>query len=223
MAVTVPSSERALSRRYEALPAAAAPRGRTVLLDKDGTLLDDVAYNVAPERMRFAPGAAEAVQRLAAARFRIAVVSNQSAVARGFCSEADVARAGLHLAKMLAALGVPLAGFYFCPHHPEGAVARYRRRCGCRKPQPGLLRRAALDLGLDLRRTWFVGDILDDVEAGRRAGCRTILIDNGNETEWVRGRYREPDYKAADLAAAARLITAAADNDNEEAAGEEVA
>ncbi len=220
MALTPRAIQRMPTR--EPLPAAAAPRGRTVLLDKDGTLVENVPYNVDPARIRFAPGAERGVRLLAQNGYRIALVSNQPGVARGLFSEADVERVGAHLAARLESLGAELAGFYFCPHHPDGMLARYRRACGCRKPQPGLLRRAALDLGLDLKATWLVGDILDDVEAGRRAGCRTILIDNGNETEWVRGRYREPEHIAADLAAAARFIVTVAENDNRQAAGEEV-
>src|SRR5581483_11142184 len=106
--------------------------------------------------------------------------------------------------------GVPLAGFYYCPHHPQGQVNSYAVTCRCRKPAPGMLRRAAADLGIDLAESWMLGDILDDIEAGRRADCRTVLIDNGNETEWRRGRGRRPHYRAGDLAEAARLILNAA-------------
>src|SRR5205085_6378312 len=101
---------------------------------------------------------------------------------------------------------VPLARCYHCPHHPDGTVERYARACACRKPQPGLLLRAARDHDLDLARSWLVGDILDDVEAGRRAGCRTVLLDNGHETEWVLTPERLPHHIACDLAQAADLI-----------------
>ncbi len=85
----------------------------------------------------------------------------------------------------------------------------YAVACDCRKPAPGLLLRAAEELGLELAASWLVGDILDDVEAGRRAGCRTVLIDNGNETEWRDGHHRMPHLAAPDLAAAAERILAA--------------
>ena len=95
-----------------------------------------------------------------------------------------------------------------CPYK-AGTAAAYAVPCDCRKPAPGLLARAAREHGVALPRSWLVGDILDDVEAGRRAGCRTVLIDNGGETEWRRGPGREPDHVAPHMAAAARLILAA--------------
>jgi ribonucleoside-diphosphate reductase alpha chain len=98
---------------------------------------------------------------------------------------------------------VPLAGFYYCPHHPHGSVPAYAVTCDCRKPRPGLILRAAREQGVDPARSWLVGDILDDVEAGRAAGCRTVLLDNGHETEWVLSPARRPDGVAADLAEAA--------------------
>lgn len=104
-----------------------------------------------------------------------------------------------HLLAMCAAAGMPLAGFYYCPHAPIGVGQAEHAGCRCRKPRPGLLLDAADQHGIDLRRSWMVGDILDDVEAGRRAGCRTVLIDNGNETEWAVSRLRVPDYCAPDL------------------------
>lgn len=190
-----------------AVSTSTSPR-RAVFLDKDGTLIENVPDNVDVERIRFARGAERAVPRLAAAGFAIAVVSNQPGVARGLFDEAAVAAVGHAMTNRLAALGVGLAGFYYCPHHPAGAVERYRRVCECRKPAPGLLERAARELDIDLAASWLIGDILDDVEAGRRAGCRTILIDAGNETEWRMSSARLPHHVAADLDDAADLILA---------------
>ena len=180
-----------------------------VFLDKDGTLLEDVPYNVDPEQVRLAPGAAEGAEMLAAAGYPLVVISNQSGVARGFFAEAALAAVERRMRELLAELDVPLAGFFYCPHHPEGRVARYAIKCNCRKPAPGLLLSAAQDLQLNLARSWMIGDILDDVEAGKAAGCQTVLINNGNETEWVRSPQRQPDFTAPDLAAAAQLILSA--------------
>ncbi|SRR5579884_143417 len=177
-----------------------------VFLDKDGTLVEDVPYNVDPARIRLAPGAVEGLQLLHAAGYRLVVVSNQSGVARGYFSERALRRVARRLRELLAGAGIPLAGFYYCPHHPQGRVPRYARACICRKPAPGLIVRAAQALGLDLARSWLVGDILHDVEAGHRAGCRAILLDNGHETEWELTPRRVPDARARDLAEAARLI-----------------
>ncbi|MCA1725877.1 MAG: HAD-IIIA family hydrolase, partial [Thermomicrobia bacterium] len=108
---------------------------------------------------------------------------------------------------LLAAIGVPLAGFYYCPHHPDGVVPEYAVSCLCRKPSHGLIIRAGREHDIDRAASWFVGDILDDIEAGNRAGSRTLLIDNGGETLWEVGPDRIPDAIARDLAEAARVIT----------------
>lgn len=172
-----------------------------IFLDKDGTLLDDVPYNVDPARMRLAPGAADGLYRLAQLDAPLVVVSNQSGVAEGRFAETALHLVGDHLAAMFADCGATLAGFYWCPH-PRDA----HEPCPCRKPAAGLLVRAAAELTLDLARSWMVGDILDDIEAGHRAGCRTVLVDNGNETEWRAGPKREPQFVARTLGDAAETI-----------------
>ncbi len=170
-----------------------------VLFDKDGTLLEDVPYNVDPALMRFAPGAADALAILAAHGFRLFVVSNQSGVALGRFDYEALTEMEAHLRRMFEACGSTLQGAYWCPHHSDGTVPRYAYRCTCRKPAPGLLLRAAREHAIDLRQSWLVGDILDDIEAGTRAGCRTVLIDNGNETQWVPGPNRVPTLREPDL------------------------
>jgi histidinol-phosphate phosphatase family protein len=110
---------------------------------------------------------------------------------------------------MCSKIGIYLDGFYYCPHHPNGIVPGYAAECECRKPRPGLLLKAANDMDIDLTSSWMIGDILNDVEAGTRAGCKTILINNDNETGWVSERTKVPEYKAKDLAEAARYILAA--------------
>lgn len=153
-----------------------------IFLDKDGTLIENVPYNVDPAQIQLCAGVAPGVRQLHETGFALVVVTNQSGIARGYFSEAAINPVKQRLCHLLQ---VPIAGFYYCPHHPDGAVMRYAIRCQCRKPQPGMMLQAAEDLGLDLRNSWLIGDILNDVEAGRRAGCRTVLIDNGNETEWI--------------------------------------
>lgn len=179
---------------------------RAIFLDKDGTLIDDVPYNVDPALIRLSWNAGPALQLLQEAGYRLIVVTNQSGVARGLFTEAALDAVHVRLGELLAQYGVRLDGFYYCPHHPEGAVNRYAIACTCRKPMPGLLMRAASEHGIDLAQSWMIGDILNDVEAGHRAGCRSLLIDNGNETEWVQGPLRTPQFSAPDLYAAAALI-----------------
>lgn len=180
-----------------------------VFIDKDGTLIDNVPYNVDPALIRLSRGAGEALALLKRQGYLLFIVSNQSGVARGFFPESAIEGVKRRLAELLAEYGVVLDGFYYCPHHPKGTEPGYAVACECRKPMPGMLLAAARDHGLDLKRSWMVGDILDDVEAGHRAGCRSILIDNGNETEWDASLLRNPDHTATDMFEAARAITVA--------------
>ena len=150
---------------------------RAVFLDKDGTLIEDLPYNVKPELIQFLPGVTEGLRDLHAAGYGLIIVSNQSGIARGLFPESALAGVEARLRQMFKAAGVPLAAFYYCPHHLDGRVGQYAVACICRKPQPGLIFQAAKTLAIDLNKSWLIGDILDDVEAGKRAGCRTIFID----------------------------------------------
>ncbi|MFN2489999.1 MAG: D-glycero-alpha-D-manno-heptose-1,7-bisphosphate 7-phosphatase [Actinomycetota bacterium] len=183
-------------------------RRRAVFVDKDGTLVPDLPYNIDPDRITLMDGAPEALYALQAAGFLVIVVSNQSGVARGLFTEADLQPVERRLRALLARHGVRLDDFVYCPHHPLGVVEGYALSCSCRKPQPGLIRRAGFRHGIDPARSWMIGDILDDVEAGARAGCRTVLVDAGNETEWRRAPLRTPEVVVADMRAAARAILA---------------
>jgi histidinol-phosphate phosphatase family protein len=198
-------------REYRTSPALAmsVDRHPVVFLDKDGTLVENVPYNIDPARIRLAAGAERALPRLAAAGFLLAVVSNQPGVALGRFPEHALADVQLRLHELLAELGVSLAGFFYCPHHPHGVLPKYAIRCTCRKPAPGMLLHAAHELRADLTHSWLIGDILDDVEAGNHAGCGTILLDAGNETEWVLAPGRYPGHVARDLAEASDVILAA--------------
>lgn len=178
---------------------------RAVFLDKDGTLVHDVPYNVDPTRMQLREDAGAALRALQDAGYALVVISNQAGVALGRFDEAALAPVWQRIADDLATAGVGLAGTYYCPHHPAGHGA-YAIACDCRKPGAGLLQRAAERHGLDLPASWMIGDILDDVEAGHRAGCRSVLLDVNSETEWRRGPLRTPDYIARDLTTAARHI-----------------
>jgi D,D-heptose 1,7-bisphosphate phosphatase len=181
---------------------------KAVFLDKDGTIIEDLPYNVDPARIRFLPGTMEGVRRLHAAGYLLFVVTNQSGIARGFYTEEDMDRVAAFLGRAMSQHGVPLAGYYYCPHLPQGTVPGYNIECMCRKPQPGLIIRASREHPVDLKESWFIGDILNYVEAGRRAGCRTVLIDNGKETDWILTRDRMPHHVAANIADAAAIITA---------------
>ncbi|MDY0904465.1 HAD family hydrolase [Pedobacter sp. CFBP9032] len=157
---------------------------RAIFLDKDGTLIPDVSYNVDPDRIVLADGVANGLTQLQE-EYLLFVISNQSGVAFGKFEIAALNHVENRLNQLLAAHGVNIIGYYFCPHHPQGHIPEYTKECDCRKPKPGLIFTAADDYQIDLANSWMIGDILNDVEAGKLAGCRSILINNGNETEWL--------------------------------------
>lgn len=179
---------------------------KAVFLDKDGTLVENVPYNVDPEEIRFTRHAGRALRRLHALGYALIVVSNQPGLALGLFEVGALRVVERRLRDMFAAEDVPLAGFYYCPHHPEGRVQRYTVACRCRKPAPGLLLSAITIHDIAPHRSWMIGDILDDVEAGARAHCRTVLLDAGNETQWRYGRARRPNVVVPDLLRAAEHI-----------------
>jgi D-glycero-D-manno-heptose 1,7-bisphosphate phosphatase len=173
-----------------------------IFLDKDGTLIEDVPYNVDPELVTLSSGAGPALAQLAREGFRLVVVSNQSGIGDGRFEASALAAVEHRIRELLAPWHVSIDAFYYCPHTRSLG-------CGCRKPSPGLLLRAAAEHRLDLQWSWLVGDILDDVEAGRRAGCGTVLLANGNETRWELGSMRVPHALASNLPLAANCIVAA--------------
>lgn len=152
---------------------------RAVILDRDGTLIEEVRYLDRLDRIRFFPYSVDAVRLLNRAGFAVVIATNQSGVARGFVPEAFVADVHWHISGTLAAGGARIDGFYYCPHHPEAAIDAYRQVCDCRKPKPGLLRRAATELDLDLPLSFVVGDRAHDIEAGAAVGARSVLVRTG--------------------------------------------
>ncbi len=179
---------------------------KAVFIDKDGTLIKDVPYNVNPELIELYDDTGRSLKALKEHGYLLIVVSNQSGLARGFFDTDALKRVEQKIQQDLATEGVQLDALYFCPHHPDGVVDNYRGECECRKPKPGMLLAASENFGIDLNQSWMIGDILHDVEAGNAAGCKTILIDNGNETEWRINSKRLPTGIAASVSEAVDLI-----------------
>lgn len=152
---------------------------RAIFLDRDGTLILEVGHLHRAEDISLYPGAVEAVTMTNQRGILAVVITNQSAVARGFLSEDELHEVHQVLAERFLEQGARLDAFYYCPHHPEGNGV-YRQVCQCRKPQPGLLLQAAEELDIDLSGSHVIGDRLADVEVGARAGCASsVLVKTG--------------------------------------------
>ncbi len=164
----------------------------SVLLDRDGTILEDRRYLADPDGVVLLPGAAEGLRRLQAAGLRLVVVSNQSGVARGLISPVALAAVEERFRSVLAAEGVTLAGSYHCPHSPEAD-------CDCRKPRDGMARRAAAELGLDLTRCLVVGDKPADIGLARRLGAPAVLVTTGQGAATLAAGTAVPDIVVAGL------------------------
>lgn len=184
---------------------AIVPHRKAIFLDKDGTLVEDVPYNVDPGKLRLTPHAIEGLLMLQSQGYRLIVVTNQSGLARRLFDRAALNRVHAKLSALLLEGGVRIDDYFVCPHAPV-PTPLLSQGCLCRKPAPGLLRQAAKVHRIELADSWMIGDILNDVEAGHRAGCRSVLLDTGNETEWRLSPLRMPDVRAAHLLEAAEAI-----------------
>ena len=156
---------------------------KAVFLDRDGTINKYVGFLRDIDQFELLPGAAEAIRRINQAGYLAVVVTNQPVIARGEVTEKGLREIHNKMETLLGEHGAYLDGIYFCPHHPDkgfpGEVPELKIDCDCRKPKPGLLLRAAADLNIDLARSWMVGDSMNDIMAGRAAGCRTALLGDG--------------------------------------------
>lgn len=181
-----------------------------VLLDRDGTLIEERHYLSDPEQVALLPGAAAAIRRLRHQGFRMVLVTNQSGVARGYFDEDVVERVHLRLAELLAARGARLDHVVHCPHHPDHGPP-----CHCRKPAPGMAEAAREALDLDLGASWVIGDKLCDVELARNVGAKPILVRTGHGREELRKHSEglKGVSVAEDLAEAVGIILAGSEED----------
>src|SRR6187431_2427615 len=179
---------------------------RAVFLDRDGTIVEEAGYLDRLERLFFFPYSVDAVRALNRAGFAVVVITNQAGIARGIVKESFVEEAHQFIARRLEAGGATIDAFYYCPHYPEGTVAEFRATCDCRKPQPGLLLRAAADLNLDLEHSFVVGDRWHDLAAGQAVGASGVLVRTGlgKQDEW------EPAAGTTPAAVVDNLMDAAA-------------
>ena len=184
-----------------------------VFLDRDGTLIEEVGYPTHPEQIRILGAVARALGRLSAAGYKLVVVTNQSAIARGLMSEDDLHRFHEALDDQFDLLGARVDAYYACPHHPDASQTQrpdLAIDCDCRKPKPGLILRAAKDLDIDMARSWLVGDTWRDIAAGQAAGLRTVKLPTGDLRDGPRpDDLAPPTAEAPGLDEAAGIILAA--------------
>lgn len=178
---------------------------RAAFIDRDGVINEELGYVHRPEDFRLLPRAVSGLRRLQQAGWVLVVVTNQAGIARGLYDEADYQYLTAHMRALLAEHGIELSAVYHCPHHPTAGVGALRIYCECRKPQPGMLQRAATELGVDLRASILIGDKATDLQAGRAAGVSyCVLVESGMKlTENAR---QLADFAAADLDEAAEWV-----------------
>lgn len=151
-------------------------KNKAVFLDRDDTLIEDPGYISHPSQVKLLPGVSESLIELHKLGYLLVVTTNQSAVARGMVTEDGLAKIHHQLEMLLGNEGAHLDRIYYCPFHPNGVVPEYRKESDLRKPSPGMILKAAEEMEIDLERSWAVGNSYRDIEAGVRAGCKTILI-----------------------------------------------
>jgi len=171
---------------------------RAVFLDRDGTIIEDIGYLDECSKIRFLPRVSAAIKLLNENGFRVIVTTNQSGVARGYFTEETLREINRYIQESLSKQRALIDKTYYCPHHIEGIIEKYRKECHCRKPNPGMIKEAAVEYDIDLKGSFVIGDKISDIEAGHRAGCKTVLLADKEYPE--EGEIASmPDYIAADL------------------------
>lgn len=188
-------------------------KNTAIFLDRDGTINDEVGYLDSADKLRIIPAAFEAVRLINASGMKAVVITNQAGVAKGLFTEEFVREINGQIQSALLAQGALIDRFYFCPHHPTEGIDPYRLICDCRKPEPGLLLQAAVDLNIDLARSYVIGDRLRDIETAHRAGAKGVLVMTGYGQDLMQeagpdqaNELNQPDYVAQDILEAVHWI-----------------
>jgi D,D-heptose 1,7-bisphosphate phosphatase len=179
---------------------------KAIFLDRDNTIIEDPGYINNPDQVKLLEGAPEALSSLKALGYKLVVVSNQSGVARGIVTEEVLGQIHKRLGQLLAEKGVSLDRRYYCPYHIDGVIPKYRKDSDWRKPNPGMFLAASRDMDIDLKESWMVGDTTGDIEAGARAGCRTIMLAGRTHEQKLQPGAPAPDYRAVNLKEVVNII-----------------
>ncbi len=178
---------------------------KAIFLDRDDTLIEDPGYISDPKQVKLLDGVPDALIELSQMGYKLVIVSNQSGIARGILTEKVLGDIHDRLEKLLAENGASVDKIYYCPYHIDGTIAKYRKKSDMRKPNPGMLLQAADEMDIDLRQSWAVGNNDSDIEAGFRAGCKTILINHPSRYKQSESGSK-PDYKAVNMKEAVNII-----------------
>jgi D-glycero-D-manno-heptose 1,7-bisphosphate phosphatase len=179
---------------------------KAIFFDRDDTLIEDPGYINNSDQVKLLENVPETLIALKNMGYKLVVVSNQSGVARGIFTEETLGKIHKRLEQLLTEKGASLDRIYYCPYHPEGVIPKYRRDSEMRKPNPGMLLAAGKDLDIDLNESWMVGNSARDIEAGARAGCKTILMDSRGHPQKIQPGQRMPDYRAVNLKEVVNII-----------------
>jgi D,D-heptose 1,7-bisphosphate phosphatase len=179
---------------------------KAIFLDRDNTIIEDPGYINNPDQVKLLEGVTEPLSELKAMGYKLVVVSNQSAVARGIVTEEALGQIHKRIEQLLAEKGVLLDRIYYCPYYIDGVIPKYRRESDWRKPNPGMLLAASKDMDINLSESWMVGDSPSDIEAGARAGCRTIMLAGRTHEQKIKPGEQGPDYRAVNLKEVVNII-----------------
>ena len=184
-------------------------KSSAVFLDRDGTLVEERGHISSIKQVKFIRGAFAALRKLRKLGFKLVIVSNQSGVARGILTEAQVRKVNQYILSELEKRGLRMDGLYYCPHHPKRGNGSFTRKCSCRKPSDGMIQKARKRLNVDTHKSYVMGDKLTDIEMGRKVKSKTILVLTGfgrEELARQKGRFGKPDKLAEDIADAVKWI-----------------
>ena len=183
---------------------------KAVFLDRDGTIIKQVELMHSVDELRLLPGAALAINALNQLGFLVVIVTNQPVVARGIIAPKEVDNIHAVLISRLNGKGAKIDAVYFCPHHPEATMPKFRLRCRCRKPEPGMILKGLKKLNINPKKSFMIGDALIDVVAGKKAGLKTILVKTGPGHARLDEKYKntKPDFIVKNLTQAVKIITA---------------
>lgn len=179
---------------------------KAVFLDRDDTIIEDPSYLTKPEQLKLVAGAGDALRRLRLLGYKLYIITNQSAVARGMITEQELEKIHDKLLSMLLAEGVKIEKVYHCPFHPDGIIEEYKKESSLRKPGAGMIFTARDEMNIDLEQSWVIGDSYRDIAAGKNAGCRTILINPPMNPRKRKPEEPAADYEAVNIKEAANIV-----------------